>query len=597
MPSLEDLVLEAQSGNHEAYETIVNRFREMAVSYAFSILGDHDLAEDASQEAFLSVYCDLLALREPKAFPGWLKRTVRNHAISLVRGRQRILLPLDQGPEVVSRESNARDKAQSNENTITIHKAVDALPTDEAEVIRLFYLEELSLLETAQRLGITSKAVKSRLHRARTRLRTRLLEKVTHDKRMQTSTDHQSFWNAATQEALNDFDNEIGRLTHVPTDEEQLRLGELLCAKGRIHRFRGEMNQALDTFSDGLNTKQLKKNAQWRMRFRTEIGLTYVQTSDYAKARREFQAARLAVRRNNDESNLLCVILNGLSICCWGEGEFAKARRFCLQTIEESRRVQCAELEAESCNNLAMLYWKNGKLEEALLELKASMKLWRRIKNRFGQTATLMNIGIIEENLGKLTIAKRHYVESMQLAKQIDYQQIQGACHANLANIALFQKCWSEALEHCESALEVARHIADRRSEAIALENQAYAFLGQKQFQNARHAMTESKSIARKIKDQERLFSLRLFEIELLLAEGKNQGLEKRFASLENTLKIKGYRSERPRLLRIRALVEKKQGNDLQARRLLKQALLECRKQKNRIEERNIEGIEKLWKR
>ena len=72
MEPIEDIVVRAQAGDREAYDTIVRRFQDMALSYAFSILGDHDLAEDARQEAFLEAYCDLLTLREPRAFPVWL---------------------------------------------------------------------------------------------------------------------------------------------------------------------------------------------------------------------------------------------------------------------------------------------------------------------------------------------------------------------------------------------------------------------------------------------------------------------------------------------------------------------------------------------
>ncbi|NIR02616.1 MAG: RNA polymerase subunit sigma-24, partial [Gemmatimonadales bacterium] len=51
-------------------------FQDMAVGYAYSILGDFHLAEDAAQEAFVQAYLDLRKLRVPQAFPSWLRRIV-----------------------------------------------------------------------------------------------------------------------------------------------------------------------------------------------------------------------------------------------------------------------------------------------------------------------------------------------------------------------------------------------------------------------------------------------------------------------------------------------------------------------------------------
>ena len=54
MVELEVAIKQVQEGNSAAFRTIVKRFQDMAVGYAFSILGDFHLAEDAAQEAFLS---------------------------------------------------------------------------------------------------------------------------------------------------------------------------------------------------------------------------------------------------------------------------------------------------------------------------------------------------------------------------------------------------------------------------------------------------------------------------------------------------------------------------------------------------------------
>jgi DNA-directed RNA polymerase specialized sigma24 family protein len=64
---LESIVIRAQSGDRAAFGELVRRFQDMAVGYAFSVIGDFHLAEDAAQEAFASAWLELPRLREPAA--------------------------------------------------------------------------------------------------------------------------------------------------------------------------------------------------------------------------------------------------------------------------------------------------------------------------------------------------------------------------------------------------------------------------------------------------------------------------------------------------------------------------------------------------
>ena len=76
MEELSRLVVRSQSGDVDAYGQIVGRFQDMAYGYAYSLLGDFHLAEDAAQEAFLEAYRKMDALKRAEAFPGWFRRTV-----------------------------------------------------------------------------------------------------------------------------------------------------------------------------------------------------------------------------------------------------------------------------------------------------------------------------------------------------------------------------------------------------------------------------------------------------------------------------------------------------------------------------------------
>ena len=71
MEKLTTVIVHAQAGDLGAYGTIVRRFQDMAVGYAYAVLGDFHLAEDAAQEAFIEAYLGLSKLREPAAFSSW----------------------------------------------------------------------------------------------------------------------------------------------------------------------------------------------------------------------------------------------------------------------------------------------------------------------------------------------------------------------------------------------------------------------------------------------------------------------------------------------------------------------------------------------
>ena len=95
MEELELLISRAQAGDLDAYGGIVQQFQDMAVGYAYSILGDFHLAEDAVQEAFIEAYPILSKVYGPVAFPGWFRRIIFKHCNRLTRGKRDELMPLE----------------------------------------------------------------------------------------------------------------------------------------------------------------------------------------------------------------------------------------------------------------------------------------------------------------------------------------------------------------------------------------------------------------------------------------------------------------------------------------------------------------------
>jgi RNA polymerase sigma factor (sigma-70 family) len=165
------IVRAAQSGDERAFAALVAAFQDVAVAYATSLVRDYHLAEDATQEAFVDAYRALASLREPAAFPTWLRRIVFKHCDRITRRKEHTLTPLTVALEIASNSPSALDALERRETTHALHTAIAALSDAEQRAVLLFYMGDQSLAAIADFLGVTPNAVKTRLYSARRRLR------------------------------------------------------------------------------------------------------------------------------------------------------------------------------------------------------------------------------------------------------------------------------------------------------------------------------------------------------------------------------------------------------------------------------------------
>jgi RNA polymerase sigma-70 factor (ECF subfamily) len=176
------LVDAARRGDVPAFNQLVLRHQRVAYNVAFRILGRADAAEDATQEAFLSAYRAIGALRGD-SFRNWLLRIVTNKCLDQLRTRKRRpTLALDALPVEPDNLLYLADPGESPHQAAerqalsqVLQEAIVALPADQRTVVVLVDVQGLTYRETAEVLGISLGTVKSRLSRARTHLRNRLL--------------------------------------------------------------------------------------------------------------------------------------------------------------------------------------------------------------------------------------------------------------------------------------------------------------------------------------------------------------------------------------------------------------------------------------
>jgi RNA polymerase sigma-70 factor (ECF subfamily) len=181
------LVSAARLGNHEAFALLANQYQQNIYRLAFRITGNQEDAEDVVQEALLRAYCNLQRFQGASLFYTWLARITMNEALMKLRRNKRDgsrQLPIDDLPPLSIDSSSARgsepvdpEKSYAQvELRETLLTALNSVSTRLSEAFVLRNVADLSIKETAAALGISVAGVKSRLLRARGRLRKKLLK-------------------------------------------------------------------------------------------------------------------------------------------------------------------------------------------------------------------------------------------------------------------------------------------------------------------------------------------------------------------------------------------------------------------------------------
>ncbi len=174
-PDPEDAALAsaARAGDQRAYSAIVGRHKAALYRIALRITGDPDHALDVVQEAFVAAFNALARYDPARPMRAWLTRIVINKARDWQR-RQTVrrfvgaLNPFDSDP--ASDAPGPAQIAEERDAVARTQRALAALPARLREVLVLRTIEGLDQAETAALLGITDKAVETRLYRARKRL-------------------------------------------------------------------------------------------------------------------------------------------------------------------------------------------------------------------------------------------------------------------------------------------------------------------------------------------------------------------------------------------------------------------------------------------
>ena len=154
-----ELVEAAIDGDIESFGELCRRYYPAMVAIGYSLVADHQLAEDAAQEAFARALVNLRRLKNRTKFAPWLAAICRNVARDMVAAKARQIAAED-----ISQAS--ADDSQDGSSEI-VRWAIEQLPASVRELIVLRYYDGLSYEEIASVLGVSRATVNGRLTRAK----------------------------------------------------------------------------------------------------------------------------------------------------------------------------------------------------------------------------------------------------------------------------------------------------------------------------------------------------------------------------------------------------------------------------------------------
>ncbi len=170
-----DLVAQALSGQQSGFTGLMERHRASVFRLARSHVGDEDEALDVAQECFVSAFAALHRFDPARPFRTWLLRIALNKCHDWARRRAvrrffSFARPLEEADEIADDAPNPEAALASSAEVTRIQQALAALPAALKEPLILCALEGLSQDEAAAVLGVSRKAVETRIYRARQKL-------------------------------------------------------------------------------------------------------------------------------------------------------------------------------------------------------------------------------------------------------------------------------------------------------------------------------------------------------------------------------------------------------------------------------------------
>lgn len=176
----QDLIRRARRGDLPAFGVIVKRYQGSVYNVCYRFMGERQLAEDLTQDAFIRAHQRLDSYDDDRPFGPWIRRVAANLCINELNRNKQLVFSLNEQMDTPTDQlTRGPEEAQvEREQRHSVRQAILELPANYRAVIELRHFHDLSYKEIAEALSIPLSDVKSHLYRARQTLARRLATNV-----------------------------------------------------------------------------------------------------------------------------------------------------------------------------------------------------------------------------------------------------------------------------------------------------------------------------------------------------------------------------------------------------------------------------------
>ena len=170
------LLRRAQSGDPEAFERLMEPLEQLVWRVCWHYTGNREAAEDCGQEAMIRIWRNLANYRGECALESWVYRIAANCCMDWLRKKKRdwsvSMEPMvEQGFDPADDSPGTEEQVVAKDERQRLREAIALLPEDQREALILTQLEKVPYEEVARALGVSEGTVKSRVNRAKARLK------------------------------------------------------------------------------------------------------------------------------------------------------------------------------------------------------------------------------------------------------------------------------------------------------------------------------------------------------------------------------------------------------------------------------------------
>ncbi len=173
-----ELIQRTIEGDQQAFAQLVEKYQEQVHTLAWQKIGDFHIAQEITQDVFITAYQKFSTFSHYQQFAGWLYVVTNRKCIAWHRKNKIETQSIDETNPVELEEvyyseymTHQREEAANQKRRGIVQKLLSKLPESERTVVNLYYITEMTCEEIGKFLGMSPNTVRSKLHRARNRLR------------------------------------------------------------------------------------------------------------------------------------------------------------------------------------------------------------------------------------------------------------------------------------------------------------------------------------------------------------------------------------------------------------------------------------------